>query len=245
MIPERRGQADSGAEQWSVLLVDDHRIFASVLANQLRSAARIQSVDIATSLDEARANLHRRRPDVVVLDLRLDGETGLDLFADLNQVSDPPRVLMLSATSSPAEIVRALDAGAHGWVTKTARFETLLAAAEQVGRGQIYLEPQTIDPVLRLLLSRRASQEKARNFVDTLTVRQAEVLRCLVGGLSRAESAERLHLSPNTVRTHVQVLMRSADVHTTLALVALARELGVTAIDDPRTVDAIPAMRVT
>ena len=98
------------------------------------------------------------------------------------------------------------------------------------------LSPTAVEPiVVRLLDSIRAETRAGRkDFVSALSPREYEVLRCLVAGMSKKEIAQRLYLSVNTVRTHVQHLLYAADEHSTIALVAAARELNVTGIDDGR-----------
>ena len=216
-----------------VLLVDDHRVFAEVLAMRLRVESRIASVDVAFSLGGARALINRLEPDLVLLDHDLSGELGLELFEDLGGMPAPPAVLMLAGSEDAATIVQALEAGAQGWVTKASRFETLLFAAGEVLDGHVYLARRVLKPVIRKLLERSHAPMRAPGFVDELSARELEILRYLVAGMSRAEIADALFLSVNTVRTHVQNLLRRADRHSTLALVSLARELGVTPIEPP------------
>ena len=231
---EKLGTAPAGHLRF--LLVEDYRIFAELLADRMRGAGNVEAVDVATSLGEARVTLHRARPDLILLDLNLAGEVGLDLFTDLRGMEDPPPVLMLSAIDSVEQIVRALEAGAQGWVNKTAAFETLMFAANEVIGGNLYLAPTSLGPVVRNLLGRRPVDQ---NVTDFLSERQLEVLKCVVAGMSRAECAERLHVSVNTVRTHVQALLRRADVHSSLALASLARQLGVPGIDEAADVTSL------
>jgi DNA-binding NarL/FixJ family response regulator len=212
-----------------LLLVDDSRVFAEVLASRLRADASIKEVWTAFSLAEARASLQHSRPDLVLLDLQLGEDSGLELLQDLTLMPGAPRVMMLSGADSTQQVVQALDAKADGWVSKTARFETLMDAVHRVARGDMYLAPPSLGPVLRHLLSRDRVDQ---SFVDALSARQLEVLRCVVAGMSRLECAGRLHVSVNTVRTHVQALMKRADVHSTLALAAVARDVGVRGIDE-------------
>lgn len=228
-----------GRRQVAVLLVEDHRVFADVLAARLRDEAGVGAVVVATSLGEARANLRRINPDLVLLDIELDGEDGLDLLADVQALPDPPNVLMLTGLDGAGRAVQAFRAGAEGWVSKTASFETLLFAADEVVRGHMYLAPPELRPVLRYLLDRTGDEEVQPSFVETLTDRQVEVLRCVVAGMSRSECAAYLHLSVNTVRTHVQALLKQADVHSTLALATLARRVGVRAINEPVGIEEV------
>jgi DNA-binding NarL/FixJ family response regulator len=217
--------------QIRLLLVDDHRVFAEVLASHFRAEPKIDAVEVAFSLAGARAMVNTFRPDLILLDYQLADELGLELLPDLNRMESPPDVLMLSGTSETRLIVTALDAGVQGWVNKEARFETLVLAATEVLSGHMYLPPPTLKPVIRYLLAGAKVHEKEPSFLDGLSPRESEVLSCLVAGMSRAEVADRLYVSVNTVRTHVQNLLRAADQHSTLSLVALARDLGVRSID--------------
>jgi DNA-binding NarL/FixJ family response regulator len=138
---------------------------------------------------------------------------------------------MLSASDDPDEVIGALDCGASAWVVKGAGIDVLMHAAQEVLHGRMYLSPATVRPVVTRLLRRR--EPRPRTFVDDLTERQLDVLRCLVAGMSRDETARRLFITTNTVRTHAQALLRAADEHSTPALAAKARRLGVTGIDEP------------
>ncbi len=216
----------------SLLVVDDHRIFAEVLSMRLMREPGVDEVRVAYGLDEAKVLSHRSPPDVVVLDYELEGQPGPLLIEELNDLPVPPPVLMLSASSSSKDIVDALGAGAAGWVLKGTQVDVLLSAIEEVLEGRTYLDPTTVRPVVQHLLRDNRSRSE-HSFVDDLPRRQVEVLRCLVSGLSRAEIAERLYISANTVRTHVQHLLHASGEHSTLALVSRARALGVPGIDAP------------
>jgi DNA-binding NarL/FixJ family response regulator len=216
----------------SILLVEDHHVFADVLAERLRAEPSIAGVEVAYSLAEARSAVGRIRPDVVLLDFQLAEECGLDLLQDIDRLPERPDVLVLSGLTDTGRIVEALEAGVQGWISKEASVEILVSATAQVQQGNMYLSPPTIRPVLEQLLSEARGDGPRPSFVDTLTRRELEVLRCLVSGMTRREIAARLYLSVNTVRTHVQRLLHHADQHTTLALVALAREHGVPGIDE-------------
>ncbi|HZX05002.1 response regulator transcription factor [Kribbella sp.] len=216
----------------SVLLVDDHRVFAEALANLLAAETGISKVAVASNLDTARTQIATGHPDLVLLDLSLAGESGTDLLAELAEAPAPPAVVMLSGSTDPRSIVQALEAGARGWLTKTTRLSTLVEALWQVLDGNLYLSPATLQPVLRHLMDDVRRQRAASGFVDQLTHRELDVLRCLVSGMTRAEAATYLFVSTNTVRTHIQSLLRRSEQHSTLALVAFARSHGVTGIDE-------------
>lgn len=221
-----------GSRPISVLVVDDHRLFADVLATRLQREPGVAEVTSAYTLDEAGVVAHRTPPDVVLLDYHLAGETGTGLIPTLQRLDHPPAVLMLSASEEADDVIDSLGSGAAGWVVKGAGVDVLMAAVAEVLRGRTYLYPTTVGPVIDRLL--HDSLERLQpTFVDALSERQLEVLRCLVAGMSRAEVAQRLFISANTARTHVQNLLQASGEHSTLALVARARSIGVAPIDAP------------
>jgi DNA-binding NarL/FixJ family response regulator len=221
------------ARPLEVLLVDDHRIFAEVLALRLEAESVVSRVERATTLRAARVLLSGWRPDLVLLDFHLGRESGVDLVREL--APDGPAVIMVSGDGDAGGIIDAFEAGAQGWVPKCSPVAMLLAATEVVADGNLFLPPALLRPVLhQLLRDHRADTQPC--LLDDVTPRELEVLRCLVAGMSRAEVASRLFLSTNTVRTHVQNLLRRAEMHSTLTLVAAARDLGVSAIDEPEPV---------
>jgi two-component system nitrate/nitrite response regulator NarL len=113
-------------------------------------------------------------------------------------------------------------------VVKDSPIEDLLRAISDVAKGHLFLQSSTIEPVVRLLLTEGGKETAGASFLNQFSARELDVLRCLVAGMTRNEVAQHLFLSPNTVRTHVQKLLRVTGLHSTLALVALAREHGVT-----------------
>lgn len=215
----------------SVLLVDDHRVFAEVLAMRLSSEESVGDVQMAFSLGAAKAMVNKHRPDIVLLDYDLAGECGLDLLPELEHMVPRPHVVVVSATYDPALLVDAFQCGAEAWVTKDGDFTILLAAINEVVHGHLYMQPEHLRSVISTLVdASRAPAAREHSFVDDLSVREMEVLRCLVAGMTRSEVAARLFISTNTVRTHVQNLLKRANLHSTLALVAAARALGITEI---------------
>jgi len=216
----------------SILIVDDHRLLADVLALRLEADDRVGRVDAVTTLAAARAMAHTVRPDIVLLDLDLDGICGLDLLPDLEEAGARPRVIVLSGSKQTSDIVAALRAGVEGWITKDGDLEEVLLAATQVLDGHLHLPLDRMKPVVHALLEESRAVARSRGFLDDLTDRQVDVLRCLVTGMSRHETATQLFLSTNTVRTHVQNMLHQLGLHSTPELVAAARRAGLTAVPD-------------
>jgi DNA-binding NarL/FixJ family response regulator len=143
--------------------------------------------------------------------------------------SDYPgtRTVVLAERDDPIRAARALQAGASGWVAKDCSLSRLLAVVRGVLRDETHLPPALLTGVLRELTAARRNRTESEQLVESLTPREQEVLRCMVAGLGRKAVAERLFLSPHTVRTHMQNVLGKLGVHSTLAAVALARRAGV------------------
>jgi DNA-binding NarL/FixJ family response regulator len=137
------------------------------------------------------------------------------------------RTVVLAERDDARRAARALQAGASGWVAKDCSLSRLLAVMRGVLRDETHLPPALLTGVLRELTAARRHRTESERLVESLTPREQEVLRCMVAGLGRKAVAERLYLSPHTVRTHMQNVLGKLGVHSTLAAVALARRAGV------------------
>lgn len=209
-------------------MVDDHRVFAGALAERLIAEPGFDVVGVAHTREQALGVLRSTRPDVVLLDFRLGEDSGLDVLADLaaRGAADLPAVLVVSAWDEVSDVVAALRLGARGWVGKDTSVPALLAAVSEVAAGRTSLGPHLLTEVLAELLGSDPASAPEPSFVDALTPRQREVLLALLDGATRNDIAERLVLSPHTVRTHVQELLRRSGSSSTLELLAKARTAG-------------------
>ncbi|WP_461037423.1 LuxR C-terminal-related transcriptional regulator [Streptomyces mayteni] len=215
-----------------VLVVDEHRIFAESLATALTAE---QDVDAAAvgSLPAAHQLLERAPFDVLLLDAGMaDGVEGDgSLLASAQERLPALRAVMLAAYDDPKLAAQALSAGASGWVAKDSSLARLLQVVRGVLRDETHVPPALLTAVLRELSRDRRHRTEHQRLVESLTPRELEVLRCMLAGLGRKAVAERLYLSPHTVRTHMQNVLGKLGVHSTLAAVALARRAGVTPAD--------------
>jgi DNA-binding NarL/FixJ family response regulator len=207
----------------TVVLVDQERTFADALAARLETEPDICVLAAVQAKTRAQCGGIGRHADVMVADADLPGVTANQLCEVLTGHSATPRVIMLSTRSEPTRILSALEAGAVAWVRKDDSLEHLLAVIRGVARGEAWLPPAEMAEVLHLLLRRRDEQRNTDRLLALLTPREREVLICLAEGAKRQEVAERLHLSANTVRTHLQNLMAKLGVHSSLEAVALTR----------------------
>ncbi|WP_307865487.1 response regulator transcription factor [Streptomyces montanisoli] len=152
---------------------------------------------------------------------------GLSLVAGVRTSRPSVRTVVLAERDDPRRAALALQAGASGWVAKDCSLQRLLAVVRGVLRDETHLPPALLTGVLKELTAARKHRTESERLVESLTPREREVLRCMVAGLGRKAVAERLFLSPHTVRTHMQNVLGKLGVHSTLAAVALARRAGV------------------
>ena len=173
----------------------------------------------------ARRALAGRAADVILLDAELPDDSAVAFCTEMTQRVHRPRVVMLSAASDAERIVAAVRAGAAAWVRKDASVDYLLCVIRGVVHGETWLPPTELGEVLRLLIADQDDRQDCDELLAALTPREQEVLFHLVQGAGRKEVAERLQLSANTVRSHLQSLMAKLGVHSTLEVVALARPM--------------------
>jgi DNA-binding NarL/FixJ family response regulator len=207
----------------SVFVVDHERMFADALAARLEAEDDVEVVAAVHARTPAECLIMGRHADVMLLDGDLPERAAIRLCEELCGRDEPPRVVVLSASSEPDRIVDAVRAGAAAWVRKDESMQRLLEVIRGVAQGETWLPPAETGRVLTLLLADQERRQDNDRLLAALTPREREVLTCLAQGAGRREVAEQLHLSANTVRTHMQNLMAKLGVHSTLEAVAISR----------------------
>lgn len=175
-----------------------------------------------TSLDWVLGAVQRGDVDVVLVGVE-DRSSGREQVERLLATSPPPRVIALSESQDPDLVTAAVRAGAKGWVRPTASARELADAIQGVARGETWLPPDLTTLVLERLLTGERQQAVSKDALADLSARELEILGCLTEGMTRAEIAERFTLSPHTVRTHINHILRKLDAHSTLAAVLVMR----------------------
>ena len=211
-----------------VVLVDDHRVVQSGLRSYLESFPDMEVVGAASSGEEVLEKLEGWLPDVVVMDLRMPGGMdGVEATRRLRALSPHTQVVVLTAHTDDARVMGALRAGAIGYVRKDADPEVFLAAVRGAAQGRSVLEQSVAGSVL---------QELARSggLTEPLSERETEVLRQLAHGRTNRAIADNLHVSEDTIKTHVgNILSKLQLAHRTQAVVYAFKQ-GLISLDEIR-----------
>lgn len=205
-----------------VLIADDHKLVREGLRRILAEAAGVLVVGEATTGDEILATVEQTRPDVLLLDIRMPGRGFLEILKELKQRHGRVRAVMLSAYGEEEYAIRALRAGAAGYLTKERSPEELIEAVRLVTRGQRYVS-QTL--AQRLASQLAGGREGAPH--EQLSDREHEVLRLIGAGKSVKEIAAALRLSPKTVSTYRTRILEKLRLKTTADLIRYALEQGL------------------
>jgi DNA-binding NarL/FixJ family response regulator len=198
------------ATEITCLIVDDHEVVREGLRLSLSRAPHIRVIGEAADGESAIALAARRRPQVVIMDVRMPGMDGLEATKALMEKAPDAAVLIFTAYSERSLLSRGLESGAKGYVLKEAPHETLLRAIEKVAGGEGYVDPALMPAFLT----------KERE--NMLTAREREILQLLADGMSNADVAAKLFISQETVKSHVRHILSKLEADTRTHAVAIA-----------------------
>ncbi|MGI8975035.1 MAG: response regulator [Gaiella sp.] len=201
----------TGTEEITVLIVDDHEVVREGLRLALLRSTHIRVVGEAPDGETAVALVERRRPDVVIMDLRMPQMDGIEATEEIIRRVPDARVLVFTAYSERALLQRGLESGARGYVLKEAPHEILLRAIEKVAAGETFIDPSLLP-----------SLATGRDGQDILTQREREILQLLADGMSNADAAQQLFISQETVKSHVRHILAKLEAETRTQAVAIA-----------------------
>jgi DNA-binding NarL/FixJ family response regulator len=207
-----------------VVIADDHPVVRSGIRGMLESDAGLEVVGEASDGAEAVALAMRERPDVVLMDLRMPDLDGASATAQIRARRPETQILVLTTYDTDADIVRAIDAGAIGYLLKDVSHEEITRAVRAAARGE---------PVLAPTVAERLMDRARGGASDALTGREIEVLRLAARGLSNSQIARELFVSATTVKAHLAHIYRKLSVSDRTAAVTTALERQIIRLNDP------------
>ncbi len=209
-----------------VILADDHAVVRKGIRDFLQEPGDIAVVAEAANGDEALALIRQQKPDVAVLDIQMPGRTGLEVTRAIRMEQLPVGVLILTAYDDDPFVMTALQAGANGYVLKSAEPEDIVAAVRAVHEGQSALDPA----ILRKVMS-HISGGRPGTVIEALSAREIEVLRLAARGFTNKAIGAQLGISDRTVQGHLTNIFGKLNVASRTEAVTKAIQLGLVSVD--------------
>jgi DNA-binding NarL/FixJ family response regulator len=208
-----------------VLLVEDQLLVRRGIKSLLDLTNEMDVVAEVGTADEGLVAIRQHRPDVVLLDVRMPGKSGIELLRELRALDELPPTILLTTFDDDEALLEGVKAGARGFLLKDVSLELLAAAIRSVAAGETLIRPAITDHLLRGLDRMRPSTTAVDNTPERLTKRELEVLRMMAGGYSNREIAEALGTVEGTVKNHASSILAKLGVRDRTRAVLKALEL--------------------
>jgi two-component system response regulator NreC len=206
----------------SVVLVDDHAVVRSGIRLLLDGEADMEVIGEAGNAKDALFRARGLKPDVILLDVVMPGQSGIEVLPKLLEESPETKVLVLSMQDDPSYVREAFASGAHGYVLKEAADMEVVSAVREIAQGGRY-----VHPTLGARMVAADAEERAAAEADPLSDREREVLRLLALGHTNQEIAEKLYISVRTAESHRAHIMQKLRLATRAELVRYALSHGL------------------
>jgi DNA-binding NarL/FixJ family response regulator len=220
----------------TILIVDDHPVIRqglkAIITNSSGSGWSFEVIGEAETGHQALEMIGKLKPDICLLDISLPDQSGLSLIIDLKRILPNVRIIMLSMHSKIDFITEAIKAGAAGYVVKSSTADKLIGALKAVSKGEYYIDGTVSTELFGLI--KNISQKKKRiedSSFQTLTDREQEICRLLVKGHDPNKIADKLFISPKTVKNHKANIMQKLDIHNYHELLRYAVKIGLLDLD--------------
>lgn len=207
-----------------ILVVDDHPIVRQGIRSLLSNYSEFKIVGEADNGVTAIEHVRRLAPDITLLDIRLPGESGLEILKQIQQLQPEARVLMLTSFDDDEYVMEALRFGAQGFIMKSVSDEMLVNAIRAVCSGQHVLSPQVTGPVVQRVISTRTERVRVEAEFDE---DERQILRLLVEGASNSQIATNLYLSETSVKRKLRKIFADLNVETRTQAAAEAVRRGL------------------
>ncbi|WP_404408588.1 response regulator [Jeotgalibacillus malaysiensis] len=189
-----------------VMIVDDHEMVRLGIKSYLLTEPGIEFVGEAVNGKEAAVLAEKTKPDVILMDLLMEGGTGIDATRDILSFLPDTKIIILTSYYDDEQVFPALEAGAHSYILKTSSASQILDTVYKAARGESVIEQQ----VASKLMNRFRTKERVLH--EDLTEREMDVLKCLGDGLTNQEIADELYIGIKTVKTHVSNVLSKLEI---------------------------------
>ena len=216
----------SGLESVRVLLVDDHDLFRS----GLRSLLDEQGIQVVAEAADGETALRLARdlaPDVVVMDLNMPGMSGVETTRHLGEAAPLARVLVLTISAEDADVTSAVTSGASGYLLKDSSVQDLVAGIRAAAAGEALISPYIAAKLLQQIRARPVSVVAAERIRAELSDREIEVLKLIASGEDNAEIADKLFISPKTVKNHISNILVKLHIENRIQAAVYAVRSGI------------------
>lgn len=213
---------------YSIFIVDDHDIIREGLKTILRRQPDYEVIGEAKDGEEALEKVSSLKPDILLLDITMPKKTGLEIIEQVLRKSPSTKILIISVHKANAYVLKALQSGVKGYLSKENAADDLLQALRKIVSGQVYLDAQASDYLLKKVS--KPQEEMAAQ--SLLTDRETDVLRLVAEGKAAKEIAALLSLSPRTVENYKNNMLRKLGLHRTSDLIKYAIKNKIIDIED-------------
>ena len=211
----------------SVAIVEDHQILIDTFGMMMRNDPEIELIGTANSVATGREMVHNCSPNVLLLDVGLPDGNGLDLIPEVKRCCPDTQIVVLTSMTDETTLMRAIEGGVSGFVSKSSSLAELLETIRQAASGEIVMPTSLLVGLLMRMPRDKAATYREEKGWEHLTLREREILEQLARGKSGVAISEELHIAPLTVRTHIRNLMAKLGVHSRLEAVAFGLKHGI------------------
>jgi len=212
-----------------ILLVDDHELFRDGLSSLLRTHNDFQIVGSLSSGEEAISQVSNLLPDVILMDIMMEGLNGIETTDKLKRTNPEAKVILISMEANSKFIEEGIKAGAMGYLPKSVNARTLTEAIQSVYKGEQFFSDEVSEIIFKKFLQKSMGQ---KNENKVLSKREIEVLREIALGHTNKEVGEKLFISTKTVDTHRSNILQKLDLKTTADLVRYAIKNQIADLDE-------------
>jgi len=209
--------------QIKVLLADNQPLTSAGLRHILREKSDLSIVDQVTSSDHLRVLIRQHQPDLLIADYNSPGYISKEDLAAVKSYSPKTNVLVVSSDNDKESILKVLQSGVIGYLTKHCSQKEILTAVYSVAKGEKFY----CHTILDIIMERHFRNEPSESAGNSLTARETEILKLLASGYSTKRLADELHLSPHTIHTHRKSIIRKLKIKSPTEYVIRAMDLGL------------------